>query len=277
MLTHMHPAPVPRQRAARGRARRGDRVRPPGRRAAGVVRARPAEAGMLLFADTGWDQEEKWSPSLLEQLKDFYCFLPNSDEAMAYTRTDDPNDAVHALADRVPGRRGHLRRAGRPGHRLHHRGAGVGALAAGQRARPDRRGRRVRGRLRARHAARLAAAAAARVRQPVRRAVGPVRRRLAGRPRLGRHHRLARPHPGQGQRRLRATPPSWPRPTASSPTSSRPPAASRSAGPGPPSPAPPTPKPTAPRAADTPPHLALLAPRGTPWPNLGRRQPRRLP
>ena len=57
---------------------------------------------MLLFGDTGWDEEEKWSPSVLEQLKDFYCFLPNSDEAMAYTRTDDPNDALHALADRVP-------------------------------------------------------------------------------------------------------------------------------------------------------------------------------
>ena len=59
-------------------------------------------AGMLLFADTGWDEEGKWSPSVLEQLKDFHCFLPNSDEAMAYTRTDDPNDALHALADRVP-------------------------------------------------------------------------------------------------------------------------------------------------------------------------------
>src|ERR1700727_2954382 len=57
---------------------------------------------MLLFADTGWDEDEKWWPSLLEQLRDFHCFLPNSDEAMAYTRTDDPNDALHALADRVP-------------------------------------------------------------------------------------------------------------------------------------------------------------------------------
>src|SRR5262249_44950962 len=38
----------------------------------------------------------------LEPLKYFYCLLPNSDEAMAYTHTDDPNDALHALADRVP-------------------------------------------------------------------------------------------------------------------------------------------------------------------------------
>jgi len=101
MLTHMHPAPVPGSElpaavpdAAIGFAH---------------LDAEPQEwyapardAGMLLFGDTGWDEEEKWSPSLLEQLKDFYCFLPNSDEAMAYTRTEDPNDAVHALADRVP-------------------------------------------------------------------------------------------------------------------------------------------------------------------------------
>jgi sugar/nucleoside kinase (ribokinase family) len=57
---------------------------------------------MLLFADTGWDEGEKWSPSVLDQLECFHAFLPNSVEAMAYTRTDDPHDAVHALAGRVP-------------------------------------------------------------------------------------------------------------------------------------------------------------------------------
>jgi sugar/nucleoside kinase (ribokinase family) len=101
MLTHMHPAPVP------------DSEPPADVPAARVgfahLDAQPQEwyrkatgAGMLLFGDTGWDEEEKWAPSLLDQLKDFHCFLPNSDEAMAYTRTDDPHDALHALAGRVP-------------------------------------------------------------------------------------------------------------------------------------------------------------------------------
>src|ERR1700733_6170423 len=91
MLTHMHPAPVP--------ASELPAAVPDAAIAFAHLDAEPQEwhstakrAGMLLFGDTGWDQEEKWSPSLLEQLSDFYCFLPNSDEAMAYTRTDDPND-----------------------------------------------------------------------------------------------------------------------------------------------------------------------------------------
>jgi sugar/nucleoside kinase (ribokinase family) len=101
MLTHMHPAPVPPAElpAALPQASIGF----------SHIDAEPREwhrkakdAGMLLFADTGWDQEEKWSPRLLEQLADFHAFLPNSLEAMAYTRTDDPHDALLALADRVP-------------------------------------------------------------------------------------------------------------------------------------------------------------------------------
>ena len=101
MLTHMHPAPVPGGElpealpdAAIGFAHLDTEPR--------EWYAKARDAGMPLFADTGWDEEEKWSPLLLEQLTDFYCFLPNSDEAMAYTRTDDPNDALHALANRVP-------------------------------------------------------------------------------------------------------------------------------------------------------------------------------
>jgi sugar/nucleoside kinase (ribokinase family) len=61
-----------------------------------------ADQGMLLFADIGWDPVEEWSPKTLEQLDRFHAFLPNSVEAMAYTRTDDPHDALHALAGRVP-------------------------------------------------------------------------------------------------------------------------------------------------------------------------------
>src|SRR5580698_5843960 len=101
MLTHMHPVPVP--------ASELPAVVPDARTGFAHLDAEPQQwyrdasgTGMLLFADTGWDQDEKWSPSLLDQLDGFYCFLPNSDEAMAYTRTDDPHDALHALADRVP-------------------------------------------------------------------------------------------------------------------------------------------------------------------------------
>jgi len=102
MLTHMHPVPAP------GSASAQPAELPDAAIGFAQLDAEPQEwygtarkSGMLLFADTGWDEEEKWSPSVLDQLKDFYCFLPNSDEAMAYTRTDDPNDALHALADRV--------------------------------------------------------------------------------------------------------------------------------------------------------------------------------
>ena len=101
MLTHMHPPPVPGNElpasvpAARiGFAHLGAEPQ--------EWYAKATRAGMLLFGDTGWDGEGKWSPTLLDQLKDFHCFLPNADEAMAYTRTDDPHDALHALAARVP-------------------------------------------------------------------------------------------------------------------------------------------------------------------------------
>jgi sugar/nucleoside kinase (ribokinase family) len=101
MVTHAHPAPVPSD----------EMIGPlPGARIAyahlDVERQewveRAADSGMLLFADTGWDPGEQWSPAVLDQLDRFHAFLPNSVEAMAYTHTDDPHDALHALADRVP-------------------------------------------------------------------------------------------------------------------------------------------------------------------------------
>jgi sugar/nucleoside kinase (ribokinase family) len=61
-----------------------------------------ARRGTLLFADTGWDPTGEWSADMLAQLEHFHAFLPNSVEAMAYTRTDDPWAALYALADRVP-------------------------------------------------------------------------------------------------------------------------------------------------------------------------------
>lgn len=69
----------------------------------GVPRwARQARAaGAAVFAEVGWDPAEKWCPSVLESLADVDVFLPNAVEAMAYTRTDSPEAALRALAERV--------------------------------------------------------------------------------------------------------------------------------------------------------------------------------
>ncbi|WP_413450361.1 carbohydrate kinase family protein [Georgenia phoenicis] len=63
---------------------------------------RARAAGAKVFADLGWDPSEKWDASRLAALEDCYAFLPNAAEAMAYTRTDSPQAAARALAERVP-------------------------------------------------------------------------------------------------------------------------------------------------------------------------------
>ena len=101
MITHTHPPPVaPNELLA---------TVPDARIGFAHLEAEPhqwyaeaAASGMRLFADIGWDPAEQWSSSVLDQLENFHGFLPNSVEAMAYTHTDDPHDAVHALADHVP-------------------------------------------------------------------------------------------------------------------------------------------------------------------------------
>lgn len=60
------------------------------------------QRGALLFADVGWDPTEQWSPETLSLLEHYDVFLPNAVEAMAYTRTDCPENAAAALAERVP-------------------------------------------------------------------------------------------------------------------------------------------------------------------------------
>jgi sugar/nucleoside kinase (ribokinase family) len=101
MVTHSHPPPVLMRElvhhappAAAGLVHLEDTAQP-------WVRA-AREKGVQLFADVGWDPTQQWSPQLLDQLVDYYAFLPNSEEAMAYTRTDDPRAALLDLADRVP-------------------------------------------------------------------------------------------------------------------------------------------------------------------------------
>ncbi|GAB78701.1 Sugar or nucleoside kinase, ribokinase family [Austwickia chelonae] len=58
--------------------------------------------GALIFADVGCDPTGRWDPSLLDSLSRCHAFTPNAVEAMRYTRTDTPQDALYALADRVP-------------------------------------------------------------------------------------------------------------------------------------------------------------------------------
>jgi sugar/nucleoside kinase (ribokinase family) len=59
-------------------------------------------AGATVFADVGWDPAETWSTEVLDRLEHVDVFLPNAIEAMAYTRTRTPEQALQALAHRVP-------------------------------------------------------------------------------------------------------------------------------------------------------------------------------
>lgn len=101
MITHGHPAPVPVDEMM-GEA--------PGARASIVHLtpeperwvARARERGSLLFADVGWDPTETWPAAVLDALSTCYAFLPNSVEAMHYTRTGTPLQALHRLAELVP-------------------------------------------------------------------------------------------------------------------------------------------------------------------------------
>jgi sugar/nucleoside kinase (ribokinase family) len=108
MVTHGHHAPVPATEMI---------GRPPRSKAAFVELGHDepigaegdrswvdwaVKDGALLFGDVGWDDTGTWSPAVLEQLAFCHAFLPNAREAMSYTRTDTPRDALYALADRVP-------------------------------------------------------------------------------------------------------------------------------------------------------------------------------
>ncbi|TCC16774.1 carbohydrate kinase family protein [Kribbella sindirgiensis] len=108
MVTHGHPSPVPASEMIGQPPRSGavivdlGDVEPLGdpERPTWVDLAR--KEGARVFADVGWDGTGVWSPRVLDQLRYCDAFLPNAGEAMAYTRTDSPQDALYALADRVP-------------------------------------------------------------------------------------------------------------------------------------------------------------------------------
>lgn len=104
MITHGHDAPEcattmigrpPRSRAVLTELH-------PGVTLADTWAAQARDDGALLFADVGYDQTGRWDGSVLDQLAMCHAFLPNSVEAMAYTATETPQDALYALADRVP-------------------------------------------------------------------------------------------------------------------------------------------------------------------------------
>lgn len=61
-----------------------------------------AAAGTRIFADIGFDETGRWDRADLAPLAHCHAFTPNAIEAMAYTRTRTPNEAVRALAELVP-------------------------------------------------------------------------------------------------------------------------------------------------------------------------------
>lgn len=107
MVTHAHPPP---------NASGGAPAAPPSSRAVlvdlgdAVDSDSPARSwlhaaqadGALVFADIGWDTTGRWEPRILDELGGCHAFMPNAVEAMAYTRTSTPQDALYALADLVP-------------------------------------------------------------------------------------------------------------------------------------------------------------------------------
>ena len=64
--------------------------------------AKAKAAGSVVFADVGWDPSEQWDPAVLDQLEHCDVFLPNAGEAMSYTRTATPAEALERLAAKVP-------------------------------------------------------------------------------------------------------------------------------------------------------------------------------
>ena len=101
MVTHGHPAPISASQLI---------GQPPRALAAVADLEEEMEPWMLaamksgtkLFGVVGWDPTGKWSERRLDQLGNFYAFLPNAPEAMAFTGKSDPWAALYSLADRVP-------------------------------------------------------------------------------------------------------------------------------------------------------------------------------
>lgn len=63
---------------------------------------RMRRTGALVLADVGWDHEEQWSGEHLERLSHVDVFLPNTAEALAYTRRESVDSAARELGRLVP-------------------------------------------------------------------------------------------------------------------------------------------------------------------------------
>lgn len=100
MVTHSHELPEPLD---------DNYLAAPHARAATVDLTAPSswwgpvkQRGTLLFADLGFDETGAWDPAVLRRLEGCHAFTPNAVEAMRYTRTDRPTDAVRRIAELVP-------------------------------------------------------------------------------------------------------------------------------------------------------------------------------
>jgi sugar/nucleoside kinase (ribokinase family) len=62
---------------------------------------RARSLGIPVFADTRWDTGGTWPTAVLEALQPQDVFLPNAVEAMGYTRTSDPRQALGCIAQMV--------------------------------------------------------------------------------------------------------------------------------------------------------------------------------
>lgn len=100
MVTHGHPLPEPIDTYV---------AKAPAARAAVVdLSCNPTwvsalrDRGTLIFADVGFDETERWDLETLAPLAHCHAFSPNAVEAMNYTRTSTPSEAVRKLAELVP-------------------------------------------------------------------------------------------------------------------------------------------------------------------------------
>ena len=89
---------------------------------------------------SGWDSTEQWDATALRRgLEGCHAFVPNADEAMAYTRTDSPGAALDAMRDWVPLAVVTLGSGGALAADAIYRRDRLGARRAGGGARPHRR------------------------------------------------------------------------------------------------------------------------------------------
>lgn len=61
-----------------------------------------ADSGTLVIGDVGWDESGRWQLGDLAELEYCQVFTPNETEALHYTRSETPEQAIRRLAEVVP-------------------------------------------------------------------------------------------------------------------------------------------------------------------------------